>query len=381
MYNLNSQEFQQQQQQYQQKQYQQQWDHRQQAMRQSQHVPGASAPNSSYDSNGNYHQINGQFQVPTAPQSFGQNSHMTFQYSNCTGRKKALLIGINYFGTKHSLRGCINDIKNMSQFLNQHYGYPYNEMVMLTDDQQDPARVPTRQNMINAMQWLVRDARPNDSYFFHISSHGGLVPDQNGDEEDGFDSCIYPVDFESVGPIIDDEMHDIMVKPLPPGCKLTALFDCCHSGTALDLPFVYSTKGVVKEPNLWKDAGTGAFKAFVDYEKGNITGAISAVSGIVKKVTNSGKVDRDAIIRSKMSPADVISLSGCKDDQTSADATEAGNKTGAMSWAFINVLSQNPNQSYMSLLNNMRQLLSTKYSQKPQLSASHPQDMNIALIL
>lgn len=381
MYNLNSQQFQQQQQQYQQKQYQQQWDHRQQAMQQSQHVPGASAPNSSYDSNGNYHQINGQFQVPTAPQSFGQNSHMTFQYSNCTGRKKALLIGINYFGTQNSLRGCINDIKNMSQFLNQHYGYPYNEMVMLTDDQQDPARVPTRQNMINAMQWLVRDARPNDSYFFHISSHGGLVPDQNCDEEDGFDSCIYPVDFESVGPIIDDEMHDIMVKPLPPGCKLTALFDCCHSGTALDLPFVYSTKGVVKEPNLWKDAGTGAFKAFVDYEQGDISGAISAVSGIFKKVTNSGKVDRDAIIRSKMSPADVLSLSGCKDDQKSADSTEAGKNTGAMSWAFINVLSQNPNQSYMSLLNNMRQLLSTKYSQKPQLSASHPQDMNIALIL
>ncbi|RKP29398.1 hypothetical protein METBISCDRAFT_18769 [Metschnikowia bicuspidata] len=381
MYNLNSQQFQQQQQQYQQKQYQQQWDHRQQAMQQSQHVPGASAPNSSYDSNGNYHQINGQFQVPTAPQSFGQNSHMTFQYSNCTGRKKALLIGINYFGTQNSLRGCINDIKNMSQFLNQHYGYPYNEMVMLTDDQQDPARVPTRQNIINAMQWLVRDARPNDSYFFHISSHGGLVPDQNGDEEDGFDSCIYPVDFESVGPIIDDEMHDIMVKPLPPGCKLTALFDCCHSGTALDLPFVYSTKGVVKEPNLWKDTGTGAFKAFVDYEQGDLSGAISAVSGIFKKVTNSGKVDRDAIIRSKMSPADVLSLSGCKDDQKSADATEAGKNTGAMSWAFINVLSQNPNQSYMSLLNNMRQLLSTKYSQKPQLSASHPQDMNIALIL
>jgi len=32
------------------------------------------------------------------------------------------------------------------------------------------------------------------------------------------------------------------------------------------------------------------------------------------------------------SPADVIMWSGCKDSQTSADATEAGKATGAMSY-------------------------------------------------
>jgi len=34
-------------------------------------------------------------------------------------------------------------------------------------------------------------------------------------------------------------MHDIMVKPLPAGCRLTAIFDCCHSGSLLDLPYEY----------------------------------------------------------------------------------------------------------------------------------------------
>ena len=34
-------------------------------------------------------------------------------------------------------------------------------------------------------------------------------------------------------------MHDILVKPLPAGCRLTALFDCCHSGSVLDLPYEY----------------------------------------------------------------------------------------------------------------------------------------------
>lgn len=319
--------------------------------------------------------------TPMNPQSFGNNSNMTFQYSNCTGKRKAVLVGVNYFGTANELRGCINDVKNMSRFLNEYFGYSYDDMVILTDDQRELARIPTRENILRAMQWLVKDARPNDSYFFHFSGHGGLVPDEDGDEEDGFDSCVYPLDFERAGPILDDTMHDLMVKPLPQGCRLTALYDACHSGTALDLPFVYSTKGVVKEPNLWKDAGSGALNAFMNYERGDIGGAISAVSGIFKKVSNSKSVDRDAIIRSKMSAADVISMSGCKDDQTSADAKEAGQNTGAMSWAFISTLKATNNHSYLSLLNQMRDLLSRKYSQKPQLSCSHPQDMNLKFIM
>lgn len=318
---------------------------------------------------------------PTTPQGFGQNTDMTFQYSNCSGRKKAVLVGINYFGTKNELSGCINDVKNMSQFLVSRWGYKWDDMVILTDDQRENARIPTRNNIIRAMQWLVKDARPNDSLVFHYSGHGGVTKDLDGDEESGFDDVIYPLDFEQFGHIVDDDMHEIMVRPLPPGCKLTALYDSCHSGTALDLPYVYSTKGVVKEPNLWKDAGSGALNAFLSYEQGNIGGAILSLTSMVKKVSNSRSGNQDQIRQMKMSPADVVSLSGCKDDQTSADAREGGQATGAMSWSFIKVLTEAPNQSYLSLLNNMRDLLSLKYSQKPQLSCSHPQDMNIQFVM
>lgn len=56
----------------------------------------------------------------------------------------------------------------------------------------------------------------------------------------------------------------------------------------------------------------------------------------------------------------------------SADATEGGEATGAMSYAFIRALSKNPQQSYQQLLSSIRDELSGKYSQKPQLSCSHP---------
>jgi len=43
-----------------------------------------------------------------------------------------------------------------------------------------------------------------------------------------------------------------------------------------------------------------------------------------------------------------------------------------MSWAFITSLRKNPNQSYVQLLNSIREELEGKYQQKPQLSCSHP---------
>lgn len=59
-------------------------------------------------------------------------------------------------------------------------------------------------------------------------------------------------------------------------------------------------------------------------------------------------------------------------DTHSADATISSQATGAMSWAFITALKANPKQTYVELLNSIRDLLETNYSQKPQLSCSHP---------
>jgi hypothetical protein len=52
-----------------------------------------------------------------------------------------------------------------------------------------------------------------------------------------------------------------------------------------------------------------------------------------------------------------------------------------MSWAFISALKENPDQSYVELLNSIRDLLESKYSQKPQLSCSHPLGKSIGLLV
>lgn len=108
---------------------------------------------------------------PSGSQQFGQGAPpgYQYQYSMCTGMRKALLIGINYFGQRGQLRGCINDVRNMSGYLVTHFGYKREDMVILTDDQQNPISQPTKQNILRAMHWLVKDAKPNDSLFFHYS--------------------------------------------------------------------------------------------------------------------------------------------------------------------------------------------------------------------
>ncbi|KAI0397493.1 caspase domain-containing protein [Xylariaceae sp. FL0594] len=341
--------------------------------------PYMPTANSNSYNHGNY---NAPPPPPSGPQHFGHGAPQgyAFQYSNCTGRRKALLVGINYFGQRGQLRGCINDVRNMSTYLVEHFGYKREDMVILTDDQQNPMSQPTKQNLLRAMHWLVKDARPNDSLFFHYSGHGGQTKDLDGDEPDGYDEVIYPVDFRQVGHITDDEMHRIMVRPLQAGVRLTAIFDSCHSGTALDLPYIYSTQGILKEPNLAKEAGQGLLGVISSYSQGDLGGVASNIMGFFKKAT-SGEDAHNRSLATKTSAADVIMLSGSKDDQISADATIASQATGAMSWAFITALKKRPQQSYVQLLNSIRDELATKYSQKPQLSCSHPLNTNLLFVM
>ena len=93
--------------------------------------------------------------------------------------------------------------------------------------------------MLAAMDWLVSE--PNTQCFLHYSGHGSQVPDPDGDRESGFDDTIVPVDFEKNGQLDSDLLHRHLVSRLHPSSNLFVVFDCCHSGSAIELPFVYRT--------------------------------------------------------------------------------------------------------------------------------------------
>lgn len=106
------------------------------------------------------------------------------------------------------------------------------------EDETDQYRIPTLLNMRMAMHWLVAGCQPGDSLVFHYSGHGSQQRNYTGDEADGYDETLCPLDFETKGMIVDDEINAALVRPIPAGVKLHAIIDACHSGTALDLPFL-----------------------------------------------------------------------------------------------------------------------------------------------
>jgi hypothetical protein len=303
--------------------------------------------------------------------------------SNCRGNKKALLIGINYIGQQYQLSGCINDVQHIKEVITTKFGFSEapDKMVVLTDDQKDPTKIPTRKNMLNAMKWLVQGCRPGDSLFFHFSGHGSQKKDQDGDEVDGYDETILPVDYKKSGQIIDDEMNAIMVRPLPEGVRLTAIFDSCHSGTALDLPYVYADDG-----KLVVQKGPSSVKMLTDTINSFATGDVMGIINNVINFAESDKIKKNSAKAKKKTEetkstfADVIMFSGCKDSQTSADTKVNSLSTGAMSYAFIKAVMTNNNLSYLQLLKETKKHL-VNYSQKPQLSSGRLMDMNQKFIM
>ncbi|KAF6753451.1 metacaspase-1 [Ephemerocybe angulata] len=256
--------------------------------------------------------------------------------SRCGGNKKAVCIGINYLGMRDELKGCANDARGARDFIIRNYGFHPSNVLLLTDDDRHNI-MPTRKEIFKAFMWLVNGAKKDDSLFFHYSGHGGQSQDASGREKDDMDETIYPVDFEKAGDIIDDELYQALVQPLPPGCRLTAIFDSCHSGTVLDLPYVHSAHG---------------------------------------RLRGVKHVSRRAVGRGVAPAADVICWSACKDDETSADTFKGGVAVGAMSHALIQTLTTNLHQTYDELLAHLRELLIPQYHQKAQISCSHPLDLS-----
>lgn len=154
-------------------------------------------------------------------------------------RKRALLMGLNYVGQQGQLSGCHNDVKNIKKYLVEVQGFNESEMLILMDDGRH--HTPTRKNIIDSFKRIVEYSEPGDVVFIHYSGHGGRVRDTSGDEEDGFDETLIPVDFQRAGQIVDDDILKILVEPIKAGVNVTVLMDCCHSGTVLDLPYRFSS--------------------------------------------------------------------------------------------------------------------------------------------
>ena len=240
-------------------------------------------------------------------------------------KKKALLIGCNYVGTQYQLNGCINDANNIKNKLSSSYGFT--NIKLMTDY---TVQKPTRINIINEITNLLENSISGDILFILFSGHGTSFKDTNNDELDGMDEYFVPLDFNRIS---DDEMKVIIQNNLKKDVKLLALFDSCYSGTVLDLKYQY-----------------------LDINNSNQTTVNDKCTETI---------------------GDVYLISGCMDNQTSADAFINNINQGAVTWCFLDALNKSSSLTWDSLITTMRDSLkNSAYTQIPQLSSGKLFDIN-----
>jgi Caspase domain len=106
-------------------------------------------------------------------------------------------------------------------YIQDFYGFQDQDVTVLADDGDHP--LPTKAAILQAYRHVVAISQPGDSIFLHYSGHGTKVKDLNGDEDDGYDEAMVPLDFKTAGVILDDDLYDIFVKGLKPGVHVVAL--------------------------------------------------------------------------------------------------------------------------------------------------------------
>jgi hypothetical protein len=215
---------------------------------------------------------------------------------------RALIVSINYTGTSSALGGCIKDGEAIKKLLVDEPAFNFDEsnVIWLRDEQPDKTRLPTRSNMLAALNSAVNATRSGDNLVIAVSSHGSYQKDAKKDEADGRDECLVPLDYQTAGMITDDELRAILDK-LPSGSTTFVLCDTCHSGTMFDLPYTFDASKV--------RLGNGK-DAFREYLETDTT--YPETSGTI------------------------VTLSGCRDAQFSSDTPEGG----ALTRSFLHAMSQ-----------------------------------------
>jgi len=98
--------------------------------------------------------------------------------------------------------------------------------------------------------------------FFHYSGHGYQVPDIEGDEVDGFDDIFLGHSMK------DDFIWDNLIVKLPRRSHFFALIDACHSGSGVDMPYLWknNTWNLHKKKNILADCSGYSLSACSDTE-------------------------------------------------------------------------------------------------------------------
>lgn len=263
--------------------------------------------------------------------------------------KRALLIGINKYQIAGAdLRGCVNDVADISAALVDCYGFKRSDVTALIDG------AATKKAIQAGIKALLRDSKKGDVAVVHFSGHGSHVPDDDGDESDGRDEILCATDLNWDDPLRDDWLRTTF-DSIKSGVNLTVIMDCCHSGTntrAFLPPDAPVRQRYLPSPWGIRNVETGRSLP-------------RRVSSEIRRSPRSARKSKDIV------NADVpeVLITGCRDTQTSADAFIDGRYNGALTYALVKAMRKGKTAlTYQQLHDLAVGVMKTKkFEQVPQL--------------
>ena len=184
-------------------------------------------------------------------------------------------------------------------------------------------REATKSGITKALDELLSQCKVGDIVYLHFSTHGQPFEDVSGDEDDGWDESIVPVDapieyskgkYEGENHFIDDELQEYCTdirKAIGTDGMLYVVIDACHAGKA--------SMGIEETVIRGTKAGftsSGKYYRPQKLEKGNYYNIPSSPS--------LGKV---------------VFVEACRSYQVNKEIVESGTHYGALSYYINRVLS------------------------------------------
>jgi hypothetical protein len=263
--------------------------------------------------------------------------------------KRAFLVGINKYRIPGAdLRGCVNDVNDLSAALVECHGFKKSDITVVSD------LAATKKAMEAGIKALLRDSKKGDVALIHYSGHGSNVPDDNGDESDGRDEILCPTDLDWDDPMRDDWLRKTL-DTVRDGVHLTVIMDCCHSGT--------NTRAIVPPDAPVKERYLPSPFSLKAVESGR--SAPRKVSSEMRRSSKAARKARDIV---KADLPEVL-ITGCRDTQTSADAFINGRYNGALTFALVQAMRKAKGKlTYKQLHDSAAaELKKRKFEQVPQL--------------
>lgn len=152
----------------------------------------------------------------------------------------AVLIGVSDYKDGSGITD-LNGPKNDVALLNDVLSRRNITQIDMLADGVEGAALPTRAAILESLNAKAASAQPGDFVYIHFSGHGTQQQDLDGDETDGRDEVILPIDAGKADPstglitnaITDDELGQAIDRIRAKGADVWLVLDSCHSGSGL----------------------------------------------------------------------------------------------------------------------------------------------------